>query len=262
ESGIILKELFERGQLDRTTPILIVCPNSLGPKWQNEMKDRFNLNFHFHNGASLRLSLKTILDEGMLPQGYTHSIVSIQLLRYQKYLLLLKELEANRHLPIFGIVIIDEAHHMRNPDTDSNEVGRLLSSLSERMLMLSATPLNLKSEDLYNQMHILNPELFPDISTFNSLQNPGRKINRLRILLSGNLEENRSEIISALSELRNDPIGSVIVRHPIFDTIKEKIESVNTLTPSDNVTIQNTLASLNPLYNSFTRTRKREALKH
>lgn len=262
ESGIILKELFERGQLDHITPILIVCPNSLGPKWQNEMKDRFNLNFHFHNGASLRLSLKTILDEGMFPQRYAHSIVSLQLLRHENYLPLLKELEMSRHLPIFGIVIIDEAHHMRNSDTDSNEVGMLLSSLSERMLMLSATPLNLKSEDLYNQMHILNQELFPDISIFNSLQNPGKKINRLRILLSGNLEENRSEINSVLLELRNDPIGSVIVQHPIFDTIKEKIESANTLTPSDNVKIQNTLASLSPLYNSFTRTRKREALKH
>jgi len=262
ESGIILKELFARGQLDHTTPILIVCPNSLGPKWQKEMKERFNLNFHLHNGETLRYTLKTTLHEGIFPQRYVHSIVSIQLLRHNYYLPLLKELETNRYLPVFGMVIVDEAHHMRNSETDSNEVGTLLSSLTERLLMLSATPLNLRSEDLYNQMHILNPELFPDISIFDSIQSPGRKINRLRILLSGNLVENHDEIISTIHDLRSDSIGSVIVTHPIFTEILERIKLQTELSSAENVTIQNILASLSPLFYSFTRTRKREALKH
>jgi SNF2 family DNA or RNA helicase len=262
ESGIILKELFARDQLDQTTPILVVCPNSLGPKWQKELKERFNLDFHIHDGESLKLTLQTTIDEGIFPPRYIHSIVSIQLLRHQNYLPLLKELESNRFLPVFQIVIVDEAHHMRNQETDSNEVGMLLSSITQRMLMLSATPLNLRSEDLYNQMNILNPELFPDISVFNTLQNPCRKINRLRILLAGNLHENGEAISNVISELESDPIGNVISNHPIFDFIDEKIQNTKKLNPAENVKLQTTLASLSPLYNSFNRTRKREALKH
>jgi SNF2 family DNA or RNA helicase len=262
ESGIILTELFAREHLDHSTPILIVCPNSLGPKWKKEMKERFNLNFHIHNGESLKLTLKTTLDEGLFPQRYAHSIASIQLIRHQNYLPLLKELESNRFLPVFGIVIVDEAHHMRNSETDSNEVGTLLSSLTERMLMLSATPLNLRSEDLFNQMHILNPELFPDLTIFNTLQIPGRKLNRLRILLAGNIRENKQEIEEALSELKNDSIGSIISTHPVFELINTLVNQKPSLSITENVKIQNTLASLSPLYNSFTRTRKREALTH
>jgi len=41
EAGIIMTELIARGRLDYRTPILVVCPNSLGPKWVDEMKKRF-----------------------------------------------------------------------------------------------------------------------------------------------------------------------------------------------------------------------------
>ncbi len=69
ETGIILTELISRGRLDRRSPILIVCPNSLGPKWVKEMRRRFGLVFHLHDGRSLGNALKSALDGGFLPDG-------------------------------------------------------------------------------------------------------------------------------------------------------------------------------------------------
>jgi HKD family nuclease len=156
ETGIILTELIGRGRLDQRTPILIVCPYSLGPKWRKEMKERFNLDFHLHDGKSLKYMLDATLKDGVFPQKYCFSIAPLQLIRGEEYLLLLKKLDAVRETSVFGIVVFDEAHHLRNPETDSNELGHTLSSLTEMMLMLSATPLNLTNDDLYNQMSILN----------------------------------------------------------------------------------------------------------
>ena len=77
ETGITLTELIARERLDYHTPILIVCPNSLGPKWVKEMKERFRLNFHLHDGKSLKYSLETTLQDGVFPQHYLFSVVGL-----------------------------------------------------------------------------------------------------------------------------------------------------------------------------------------
>jgi SNF2 family DNA or RNA helicase len=129
ETGIIIKELMARGRLDYRSPILIVCPISLGTKWVKEMKERFGLYFHLHNGDSLKHMLKTRLKYEIFPQGYLFSIVGLQLLRREPYLDLLRDLDSRTSKPIFELVVIDEAHHMRNSETDSNELGNILTKL-------------------------------------------------------------------------------------------------------------------------------------
>lgn len=143
ETGIILTELISRGRLDRHSPVLIVCPNILGPKWVKEMDKRFNLKFHLHDGKTLENSLKMALNGNFQPE-YCWSIASIQLLRNSKFLNMLHKLVASRMAPLWSMVVIDEAHHMRNYGTESNTLGRYLSFMAEMMVMLSATPLNLR----------------------------------------------------------------------------------------------------------------------
>ena len=86
ETGIILTEMMARGRLDNQTPILIICPNSLGPKWVKEMRERFRLDFHLHDGKSLRQSLKSAIQNGFFPQKYIFSVVGLQLLRMENNL--------------------------------------------------------------------------------------------------------------------------------------------------------------------------------
>lgn len=262
ETGITLTELLARERLDYHTPILIVCPNSLGPKWVKEMKERFRLNFHLHDGKSLKYTLVTTLQDGVFPQRYVFSVVGLQLIRREEYVTLLRELDAKREAPVFGMVVIDEAHHMRNPETDSNELGNLLGNMTEMMLMLSATPLNLRNEDLYNQMHILNPVAFPDKTTFDTLQSPVIKLNRIRRLISKNTQEAWNEIFAQFDELEKEPLGVVISSHPLVKKFIERLEDGTPFSPEEIVRYERLFVSLSPLYYSFTRTRKREALEH
>lgn len=262
ETGIILTELLGRSRLDHRTPILVVCPYSLGPKWIKEMKGRFNLDFHLHDGKSLKYALETTLQDGIFPQHYCFAVVGLQLIRREEYLELLRKLDANREASVFGMVIVDESHHMRNPETDSNELGHLLSNLAEMMLMLSATPLNLGNEDLYNQMNILNPVAFPDYTVFETLQSPVIKLNKIRHLVAENLPERKDEIVSQLDELKADSLGKVISSSPAVVGFVERLNKPLPFLSEEVVRYERLFVSLSPLYQSFTRTRKREALEH
>ena len=262
ETGIIIKELFARNRIDFRSPILVVCPISLGSKWIQEMKERFGLYFHLHNRDSLRYMLKTILKDGFFPQRYLLSIAGLQLLRREEYLKLLDEIESRLNKPLFELVIIDEAHHLRNSETDSNELGNTLSSLTEMMLLLSATPLNLKNEDLFNQMHILNPAQFPDLTTFETMLGPIVTLNRINHLIAKK-EPNKIEKMSqAFDNLESDPLGKTILSHPAVKLFLDRLKNPAPFSAEETAYFQRLFTSLSPLYYSFTRTRKREALDH
>jgi superfamily II DNA or RNA helicase len=261
ETGIILTELLARGRLDRRSPVLVVCPNSLGPKWVYEMRDRFNIRFQLYDGKMLRSVLKSSLS-GYIPENATWAVVSLQLLRREENIKLLQKINAGREIPLWNMVVIDEAHHLRNTTTESNFLGTLLSDLSEAMLMLSATPLNLRDSDLFNQMHILNPSLFPDLQTFNTMLSPVKSINRLRRLL---LEKNITvfgELQKELQLLVSGPLGEAIKNHPGVVALHERMKKGGELNPGEIARYDRMLMALSPLDSAFTRTLKREALEH
>ncbi|MFZ3170866.1 MAG: DEAD/DEAH box helicase [Carboxydocellales bacterium] len=262
ETGIILTELIARGELDRRSPILIVCPNALGPKWVKEMNQRFNLKFHLHDGSSLKNSLVNVLNTGYMPDSTMWSVASIQLLRHHNYFSLLQKIDGSREVHLWSMVVIDEAHHMRNNNTESNYLGNVLSSLSEKLVMLSATPLNLKDEDLFSQLHILNPAMFPDLQTFSAMLSPVKAINRSRRLLAENSTVVYGDILKEIEELRIGPLGSAINEHAGVASFCNVLSSGNRMGADEVAKYERMLISLSPLDNSFTRTLKREALKH
>lgn len=262
ETGIILTELIARGRLDRRSPILIVCPNSIGPKWIKEMKRRFGLRFHLHDGSSLYNALKSVLETGFIPDGHHWALASQQLLRAEKYMDILQKINATREAPLWSMVVIDEAHHMRNIGTQNNNLGTMLSSLTDMMLMLSATPLNLRDNDLFNQMNILNPSMFPDKQTFIALLSPVKSINRCRRLLAEKLNVLFDELQKELLELESGPLGKAISEHPGVVSLKERLSTGVPLSNQEIARYDRILISLSPLDNSFNRTLKREAIKH
>lgn len=262
ETGIILTELLARGRLDRRSNILIICPNALGPKWVKEMRLRFNLDFRILNGQDLSNITKAVLETGFLPEYAKWSVISLQLIRIDKHLEQLERISSLREAHLWSMVVIDEAHHMRNKTTDSNNVGAILSGLTEMLLMLSATPLNLKDEDLYQQMNILNPSMFPDLQTFNNMMQPIKLINRCRRLLVQNDPNNNQELVETIDELETTALGRVVISHPRIIALRKALLSSELLQYSDIADFDKSLISLSPLDQSFTRTLKREAFGH
>ena len=260
ETGILLMELLARGRIDRNQPVLIVCPNVLGPKWVKEMEDRFNLKFHLHDGRSLENMFKIFNESKHMQNPW--GIVSIQLLRTEKFMKYLEKMAAERLEPIWSLVIVDEAHHMRNSGTESNQVGHLISMLTQMLVMLSATPLNLRDEDLFNQMTILNPALFPDKQTFEALIAPVKSLNKIRRLISMRDPETKTEVLREIQSMASEGIGKIIRNHEGVLELEHRITHSEPLSSEEVAYYDRVLTSLSPLDSSFTRTLKRESMSH
>ncbi|MDQ3558174.1 MAG: SNF2-related protein [Pseudomonadota bacterium] len=140
ETGLILKELQTRGRLDT---VLIVCPKSLTTKWRAEMR-RFDEEFMILGPDELRYCLREAHLDGAWPAHYGRAIVNLEAIRNEEYLRGVNgrvrrpgmlELDP---APQFDFLIVDEAHHIRNPETNSYEVVRYLRASANRQILMAS----------------------------------------------------------------------------------------------------------------------------
>src|SRR5437016_1166299 len=68
-------------------------------------------------------------------------------------------------LPI-DVLIVDEAHRLRNPETLQHKVGVVLTRSANATVFLTATPVQNKLEDLWNLLKLLSPEEFSEWPLF------------------------------------------------------------------------------------------------
>ena len=166
ESMYLWEELRVRKNAKR---LLIVVPAILRFKWKADLQKYFGIDAQIvvaqnsENGTSL---LDYVKDSIMYPQKESFSlIVSLEGLRIADKTKDL--LEQNRDIrKLFDLVIIDEAHYLRNSDTKSFKTGELLRDVAEGFLLLSATPIQTGSENFYNLLRLLSDEEFHDKSAF------------------------------------------------------------------------------------------------
>ena len=210
EAGIYIKEMMARDLADR---ILIIVPASLVQQWQFEMQNKFNLNFTIYDGKKVKeLKRKGSYKHPEILQNpfyYNNLIIcSLQFARNRKYIELLSSIS-------WDIVIFDEAHHLRRylinattgnyRETLNYELARNLSLNSESMLLLTATPLQLHSFELFSLIELIHPEIFENFSDFEHFRKNMPFINLLITNLNNIEKLNKFEVkntIKLLKELR------------------------------------------------------------
>ena len=160
EAGLIWTELHQRAEIRRA---LVVCPAALTRKWRSEMKRRFDVDLEIIT----RSRVEEFAEE--LEAGNDPSLIATISLESLRSARVLEDLAALR--PRFDLIIVDEAHYLRNRDTRSFALGELLADWSDVLLFLSATPLNLGTDDLFNLLNLLAEDEFPDSV---HVQRPGR----------------------------------------------------------------------------------------
>ena len=119
------------------------------------MRDRFLLDFEVLDGVGFR-EFVMVDHDGPSPEA-RRVIASLELMRREENLIALQTAA-----PALDVVIVDEAHHMRNVGTSTNALGDVLTGLAETAVFLTATPLNLARTDFFELMRLLVPEEFPD----------------------------------------------------------------------------------------------------
>ena len=251
EAGIIFLELKARTDLDR---FLVVCPSRLREKWQAEFHDRFGERLENMDKTTFKRFLDKI-EQGESPR--LQGVVAIEAIRDQAIIDRISELPIH-----FDLVVIDEAHHLRNRGTLTNELGHALEEAADAMLLLSATPINLGNEDLFQLLNILMEGEFPDYETFKAVLEPAQIINHaIRLLIEpGNC-------LDYLGELSNSSVGNKLTQHPDYMVVKSRLETGDPMTRDEVIRMRRTLASISPISQVFSRTRKKEvpdsgALRH
>lgn len=244
EAGIIITEISARlGELSR---VLIVCPSMLTQKWEKEMRKRFSLDFTILKSDDFKKFLQRYAEYGEAEKF--KGIISLQTLRSNKMIENLREIS-----PHFDITIVDEAHYMRNPETLSSELGGVLSELSDAMLFLSATPLQLGTPDLFNLLSLLIPEEFSDFALFHNLIEPNEYINNAM----HRLYDPRAAI-ELLKKVEETSQKERFIKNPFYCEAIDLLSGKDKLTREQAIRLQKLLIELNCLSYVFTRTKKRD----
>ncbi|KHL24154.1 hypothetical protein PK98_15395 [Croceibacterium mercuriale] len=180
EAGLVWTELVARFDSSR---LLVVCPKSLTEKWRLELWQKFSVDAKIVDAAGLLdhlqreaagegdgFALIVSLPSVRPPKGWEEEGDSAraQLARF------LRDRESGGAL--LDCVVFDEAHHLRNRETQGHTFARAAMNVSEFKLLLSATPINLRGEDLRSLLALLDPETFDNQWTFELLSQENRPL--------------------------------------------------------------------------------------
>ena len=248
EACLIYLELKARvqGNLPR---VLVVCPAGLTKKWREELYSRFGEQFQILDGPLLdQFFRRWELDStGATLKG----ICSLERLRREEVLQRIADLNVE-----FDLVIVDEAHHMRNPAARSFDLGELLSARSDAMVLLTATPVKLRTLDLFYLLNIMDPGEFENPEFFEQQLEPNRFINRA--IRAASFDP--PNIAQAISEL--DQMPNFIKGNPYFGEavalLQGLVKKNEGVSRSDLVLALRNLHKLNTLSHTFNRSRRSE----
>ena len=168
EAGLVAQEMMLR---QRVQKILVVCPSSLQVQWQQQMRDKFGLDFRIVN-SELMKQLRRTREIHVNPwTHYPRLITSIDFLKRDRPLRLMREVLPQEGESIyprrFDLLIVDEAHNVApsgsgNYAIDSQRTAaiRLLAPHFEHKMFLTATPHNGYPESFTALLELLDCQRF------------------------------------------------------------------------------------------------------
>ena len=261
EAGLIIKELRARINL---ASVLIICPKALvaESKWENEMK-RCGERSTALNGEKLRHCIRETNNEGEWPDQYAKAILPFSL--FDSDLVYgIEGQPTNPGLlkldppPKFDLVILDEAHHIRNSQTFLHQAVRYFCDNAQAVLFMSATPVQLGSEDLFTLLNALRPDLVMDQASFQQMAAPNRHINTAVKVCRNAKPGWPAEARGSLAEVANTDWGRLFIREsPSFQGIFDRL-SEDLISDVDRIGITRAIEELYTFSPLINRTRRRD----
>ena len=203
EASVILKALRRR---DPGMSTLIIAPASLTHQWRNELSKKFWLDLPIVQPGSGRISIKDYPGIIISAEDLTDHTVYWEALRRQNW----------------GLLIIDEAHHLRKNQTLYDRVCRL-SEVAQGVLVLTATPIQRRAEEYLVLLRLLDPRRYQSesIASFRHLLEAQRPIRAAITLTQPLLDGDDVDGEELLEEL--EPLGSVLGDDAVLTDMLSKL---------------------------------------
>lgn len=153
EAGLVLCQYWA----ERKRRLLIICPAALRKQWAEELLEKFNLPTQVIDSKTYQK-----LKDGGVASPLDQDVVSIMSYHYAA------KMEDVLVAQPWDLVVIDEAHKLRNAHQKSNKMGQILRrALSGRKkLLLTATPLQNSLMEIYGLSTLIDEQLFGDDKAF------------------------------------------------------------------------------------------------
>lgn len=154
EAGLVLSQKWA----ERKRRILIITPSNLRKQWHQELSEKFFLPSKILEAKSYNAAIK----EGRFrPFEMTDTIV---LCSYQ----FARNKASDVAATAWDLVVIDEAHRLRNVYKPSNVIANTLKlALANRpKILLTATPLQNSLLELFGLISIIDEQVFGDLKSF------------------------------------------------------------------------------------------------
>lgn len=267
EAGIILKELQARCELEN---VMVICPKPLVTerKWELEMK-RFDEDFIPLNGQELRQIISDTDRDGEWPVRYGKVIVPYSILDGRTY-----EGEANKRkksfglrdldpAPHFDLVIVDEAHHIRNGSMIKEKAYeykcvKYFCDHADAVVMLTATPLQTSDDDLFTLLNVLRPDVVIDMPTFNMMTRPNGHISSCSSVIRRANEGWKEQALEELRGVLETQWGeNVIAANPVYTSIIQTLQQ-DKITREERVKLISDVESLHSFNSMLNRTRRKD----
>jgi superfamily II DNA or RNA helicase len=260
EAGLIWTELKARYNYNR---ILVVCPANLKKKWVSELWNRFSTDATECSGAK---DVKESIEKGLRPgQGFA-SVCSYQSLLppseehgggpQASLHALMDDLDTEE--PSIDLLVVDEAHYVRNRKTKTNSAIASIAQMSENVVLLSATPVHATSSNLFSLLNILDDGFFELEHEFETMVNANRPI----IQAIRSLPPGQNDVTSLRSHVHNALNNSYFRDNSYLNKVSEMLALEKDWSkPKNRTDILEPLEKVN-LFNQYVvRNRKRDVLK-
>lgn len=172
EAGLVLAQYWA----ERKRHILLIVPASLRMQWRSELSTKFFID---------SLLMESALYNKLKKEGHVNPFDVTTHVVICSYQFASRKAEELHQVP-WDLVIMDEAHRLRNVYKSNNVMGKKLKTALEgrKKLLLTATPLQNNLMELYGLVSIIDDHVFGDGKTFKemylSIANPDIRNKNLR----------------------------------------------------------------------------------
>jgi len=190
EAGILLAQKWA----ERKKKLLIIVPSSLRNQWYQELSDKFYL-------PSIILEAKSF--NQLIKQSRKNPFDQNKIVICSYHFARNKEEYIKK--TNWDLVVIDEAHKLRNVYRADNKIGKSIKHSLEysKKVLLTATPLQNSLLELYGLVSIIDEYIFGDLKSYKSqfarIDNDTRFIDlkgRLKPICKRHLRRNVQEYIN------------------------------------------------------------------